>query len=144
MVNQDDSSIPSGAIEYKQGMTFSWGEPHPSMIKDGQLLCRTCGNTGGQVHPLLGIMPCANCEREQAKNWKPNVPYPEFIPSSIKEDRKKYFKTLIQPHRGGENSREYAEAYPEKAKQMWGEEGVKKSKYVWKDLSGWDHRNKSI
>jgi hypothetical protein len=144
MVNQDDSSIHSGAYEYKQGMKFSWGEPVASMIKDGKLICRLCGNTGGQVHPELGIMPCRACETEQNAKWKPNVPMPEFIPTKIKDDRKKYFKTLLQPHRGGENSREYAEAYPEKAKEMWGEEGVKKSKYVWSDLSGWNTRDRSL
>lgn len=71
-----------------------------------------------------------------------NVRYPEFTTNQIKEDRLTYANDMLQSHRGGELSREFLEAHPNRAKQMIRDgaitkEEVKKSKYVWhKDVPG--------
>ena len=75
--------------------------------------------------------------------------YPEFVPKSVKEDRVKYAGDMVQSHRGGQFSREYAELYPERTKQMLKDgalstKDVEKSSYVWgKDMKGWDTNKKS-
>lgn len=69
-------------------------------------------------------------------------PYPEMIPESMKEERKKYANDMLQSHRQGELSREFLEAHPQRAKQMLRDgaitkEEIKKSRYVWgKDVPG--------
>jgi hypothetical protein len=54
---------------------------------------------------------------------------PEFVPERIKEERRKYAKSLIQPFREGTPSKEFAEAYPEQAKKIFKKE---RPKEVWK------------
>lgn len=76
-------------------------------------------------------MWCKSCNNSLPK-WKP-VKY-EFMPERIKNERVKYFKDMVQPWRQGEASREYIEQHPDKAKKMFSESEIKKSKYVWKDL----------
>lgn len=77
------------------------------------------------------------------------IKYPEFVPKSVKEDRVKYAGDMVQSHRGGQFSREYAELYPERTKQMLKDgalsiKDVEKSSYVWgKDMKGWDTNKKS-
>jgi hypothetical protein len=67
---------------------------------------------------------------------------PEFVPESIKEDRQKYFNSLLQPTRGGEISREYLEAYGN-GRLKATEKEIKNAKYTWRDLPGWSNRHKS-
>ena len=66
----------------------------------------------------------------------------EDIPKETKEDRKKYFNSLVQPFRNGEVSKEYIEAYGAKGINVTPEE-AKKAKYTWKDVDGWSTREKS-
>jgi len=73
--------------------------------------------------------------------WYTISPSKEAVPERIKEDRKKNFKSLLQPYRNGEVSREFVEAYGDKHLDK---QEAKKSKYVWKDLPGWSNRNKSM
>jgi hypothetical protein len=69
--------------------------------------------------------------------FKPS--HPEHVPDSLKEDRKKNAKALIQPWREGEASAEFIEAYPHQAKHMFSLKERMKAKEVWKDdlPSGW-------
>jgi len=67
---------------------------------------------------------------------------PEFVPERIKEDRVKHFKSTIQPWRNGEPSLEFQEAFPSRAKKYFKNE-KKTPKYTWKDLPGWNSRQKS-
>lgn len=73
----------------------------------------------------------------------------EYIPESIKKSRNKYAKSLLQPFRGNEFSREYAKLYPTQTERMV-EDGkltqkeVKKAKNVWKgDIENWDNLEKT-
>lgn len=81
-------------------------------------------------------------------NPKLRIKSSECTTSEIKEQRKEYFNSALQPFRSGELSREFVETYPTKVKKMVKSgyitpEEVNKSKYVWKDLDGWDNRHKS-
>lgn len=66
----------------------------------------------------------------------------EFIPDRVLMDRTENFNSVVQPFRGEQLSREYIEAHGTKGINVSKEE-VKKSKYVWKDLKGWNNRRKS-
>jgi hypothetical protein len=57
---------------------------------------------------------------------------PEFIPQSMKDDRRANEKSMIQPWRSGEPSAEYIKAYPESAKKMFTLKERMKAKDVWK------------
>lgn len=71
-----------------------------------------------------------------------DVKYPEFTTSKIRDERVEYANDMLQSHRGGELSREFLEAHPQRAKQMLKEgsvtkDEVKNSKYVWRnDVKG--------
>lgn len=72
----------------------------------------------------------------------------EVIPQRIKDERERYGADQIQSHRQGEFSREYAETYPDRTREMI-EAGVvtrqevKKSKYVWRnDIKNTDKARK--
>lgn len=58
-----------------------------------------------------------------------------FEPQQMKDDRKKYAKSLLQPRRGGELSKEFIDAFGAKAANATPEE-AKKAKPVWKDVLG--------
>jgi len=66
----------------------------------------------------------------------------EWVPERIKEERKEYFNSIVQPYRHGELSREYIEANGTRGIKATPEE-VRKSRYVWKDLPNWRNRQKS-
>lgn len=64
----------------------------------------------------------------------------EFTSDAIKEGRKKYFKSIIQKYRDGQLSKEFIDAYPERAKAMvkegiHTEKEIKNAKNVWGDIS---------
>jgi hypothetical protein len=64
------------------------------------------------------------------KWFKP--PQHEWVPQRIKEDRKKFSKDILQPYRAGEASREFIEAYPERAKKTFTKKELRNAKNVWK------------
>ncbi|SRR5258708_1915207 len=81
---------------------------------------------------------CPKC----GKNAK-FIGYPAGLAQEIKkhndgrrrdEDRRVHAKDILQPHRYGEPSREFIEAYPKESKRYFTPEERKKAKYVWKDL----------
>lgn len=121
-------------------------KPDPSVVKKGIIMCGKCNK-----HPAnVSNWGPADCDKCMARGQKfrddnPQIfhsGYAERVPDRIKEDRKKYFNTMVQPLRGGQLSKEYVDAYPELAKKQYGDK-VKKAKNVWKDLPGWSGRDKS-
>lgn len=90
---------------------------------------------------------CNVCGEQKQTNVKRGVV--EFTLDSIREDRKKYFNSVLQPYRQGEFSKEFKDAYPEISKDMVKEGAItesqyKKAKNVWSDLPGWSHREKTL
>lgn len=62
-----------------------------------------------------------------SRHFKP-TPY-DWTPESVKEDRVKYARDLVQPYREGEFSSEFKELYPEQAKGMVGEGAISQYEY---------------
>lgn len=67
--------------------------------------------------------------------------YPEFVPNRIRDERVQFANDQLQSHRQGEFSKEFAEAHPNRVKQMIRDgaitkEEVKKAKYVWPEVKG--------
>jgi hypothetical protein len=63
----------------------------------------------------------------------------EHVPQKVREERKEYAKSILQPWREGEPSAEFMEAYPDQAKKMFTPRERIKAKEVWKDTlpSNW-------
>ena len=97
--------------------------------------CLLCGKEKAIKHPLYGFLPGLNCQKKQRSYQKVGITA-EITTSQIKEDRKKYKTDLTQPFRGGELSKEYVEAYPDRVKEMVKEKHVteselKNAKNIW-------------
>ena len=105
--------------------------------------CLTCNLRPAQIDKHYGVLDCKECQQRQSKFAKPyqNV---EFTSGEIKEGRKEYARSIIQKYRNGELSREYVEAYPERAKAMvktgiHTEKEIKQARSVWSDvLPNWE------
>lgn len=75
---------------------------------------------------------CPHCkETYSSKRKRGNL---DLVPDEIKESRKKYAKDILQPHREGYASREYIEAYPDRAKDIFTDKERRTAKNVWKDV----------
>lgn len=98
-----------------------------------KLLCPHCQKNEAVIHPQYGVTWCDDCNRKK-EVWH-KIPWPEFVPDSTKEDRKKYFKSALQPFRSGELSREYVETYGTKGIKV-SQDQIRKAKNVWYDLPG--------
>lgn len=79
---------------------------------------------------------CPNCkETHTSKRHKGKL---DIVPDRIKEDRAKNRDVMLQPHRDGQFSKEFAEKYPQATKQMIKDgsvtqKEVSKAKNVWTD-----------
>lgn len=86
-------------------------------------VCPVCKNGPANFDPTLGTLPCTACQ----ERGKTNLSHPvEFTSESIKEDRKRFQKDILQPFRAGELSAEYIKAYGTKGINVTKEE-VKKA-----------------
>ena len=61
----------------------------------------------------------------------------EWVPDRIKQERRDYARDLIQPYRQGEFSKDFKDAYPDKAKGMVesgtiSKKAYKQAKEVWR------------
>lgn len=76
------------------------------------------------------------------------IKLPEFTTDAIRKGREEFASDMVQSHRGGEFSKEYAELYPNRTKAMIKDGVVTKdqvanSKYVWKnDIKHWERNKK--
>jgi len=98
---------------------------------------------------------CLHCQKEHkdanwkyvnggwicSKAFKPSR-MPEFVPERLLDDRKEYFNSAVQPYRQGELSKEYLETYGDRGVNA-SEEEKAKAKYVYKDLPGWETRERA-
>ena len=110
--------------------------------------CELCpSNPGIGVTKLFGVWACSRCLKYvnslALKNSPPKLPR-DKRPQSMKDEGAKYFKSTLQPRREGVASQEYIEAYPEQAKTEFTTKEKLTAKHVWKDVKGWQHRDKSL
>ena len=99
--------------------------------------CPKCNERPAIKHPLYGYIECNLCQQN------PNKPKQgiEFTTDQIRQQRREYYKDIIQPYRDGVLSKEYIEAYGRSGIKVSKRE-AKKAKYVWKDTKGWWNRDK--
>lgn len=110
-------------------------EPASHLIKGETILCPQCLKEPAKFNHLGAIVYGKKCREKLDKESQPFGPAIEMIPESMRQERYKYKKDIVQPYREGEPSLEYAEAYPEKAAKMF---KGQTPKYVWKgDVEGW-------
>lgn len=74
-------------------------------------------------------------QEEDENIERPENPH-EFTSESIREGRRQYFKTALQPWRQHTASKEFIETYPEESKEMFTQKEIKHAKEVWNDLPG--------
>lgn len=96
-------------------------------------LCPVCHKEPANTHATWGVIPGSDCQRRRAANKLPDHPI-EFTSKSIKEGRKEYAKSALQPWRSGELSKEYLQAYGTKGINPTAKE-IKRAKNVWTDVN---------
>ena len=67
----------------------------------------------------------------------------EFTSDKIKQERKEYAKSILQPYIGGKLSREYVEEYGTDALEGVTKQDIKNAKYVYKDEMNYHNLHKS-
>lgn len=99
-------------------------------------------------------MFCKGCEKVHSdRAWKFNKGWyctkffrpsnhSEYIPDRIRDDRKEYFNSTIQPFRDGRLSKEYVELHGTEGVHATQEE-ADNAKYLWSDLDGFNTRHNS-
>lgn len=95
--------------------------------------CTVCLINQANNHPIYGQMPCNDCNLKRSTNSLPNHQI-EFTSQSVKDQRREYASSIVQPWRSGEPSREFIETQPHKAKQYYTPKEMKKAKNVWSDI----------
>lgn len=112
--------------------------------------CGTCNKEHDidDWYPILtyGIRePTAyHCEKFLKQEVKPKLRgKADHVPESLKQDRKRFAKSMLQPWREGEPSAEFIEAYPKQAKKMFTPKEMAKAKNVWKGEPNYDNWRKS-
>jgi len=109
-----------------------------------KIVCPVCNVQEAIKDAQLGVLPCTICRDRQRFIKNPGHQI-EFTSQEIREGRRKYGKSILQKYREGELSKEFIEAYPERAKAMVDkgihtQEEIKRAKPVWKDIEpagGW-------
>lgn len=92
------------------------------------MLCLSCNHNEAR-QSQFGVLPCQECtDRMRSKTHKTR-PF-EFTTDSIREERRRFAKDIIQPFRAGELSKEYVDTWGANRLNVTPEE-VKKAKNVW-------------
>lgn len=92
-------------------------------------LCLICNKNLAIKNPQYGYLPCANpCGNGKSRK---TLTY-EFMPESVKQSRKEYWKDIIQSSRDGVLSKERLEAYGTKGIKV-SQEQIDNAQYIWDD-----------
>lgn len=94
--------------------------------------CPICKDEEGIYHSIYGLLPGIKCQ-DRHKNYPKPDHQVEMTSDSIKQQRKEYQKSIIQPRRDGVLSKEYLSVYGTKGIKVTDEE-VSKSENVWGDI----------
>lgn len=97
-------------------------------------ICPVCKKEPANKHHLYGVLPGDNCKKRRLANRLPNIQV-EFTSESIKSQRKEYGKSIVQPYRSGQLSKEYLDAHGTKGINPTAKE-IKNAKPVWSEDFG--------
>jgi len=91
------------------------------------------------------------CEKRNPTKYErvKKTPYPEMVPDSIIEERKKYVKSTIQSHRQGQLSKEFVQNYPKKTKEFLDagvitQKEIDGARNVWQDIPNIQNIKKTL
>lgn len=98
-----------------------------------QISCPVCQKEPALKDSYFGVLPGKKCRERQKDYSLPNNPV-EITTQSIKDSRKEYAKSIVQPFRGDELSKEYLDAYGTKGISVTDKQ-VKKAKNVWPETA---------
>ena len=104
-------------------------------------LCSSCNKRKAQIDSVFGVILCRTCQLESEKK---GVEKPlEFTSESIKNQRKEYQRSMLQPFYRGVLSKEFIEENGTSKLAGITEKDIKESKYVYQDLPRWHKRGES-
>lgn len=91
------------------------------------------------IQMFFGIKSAFPCEYHQELRSHNDLPTKqhEFTSDSIRDGRKSHARSVLQPWRHHEPSREFIEAWPEDAKKAFTPKEIKNAKNVWSDISSY-------
>ncbi len=104
--------------------------------------CPQCLKNKAIVDPMYGILPCEECQKKNSLISKPKIGY-EFTSDKIRNERKEYGKSILQPYVGGKLSKEYIEEYGTSALSNVSKRDIKEAQYVYKDELNYHNLSKS-
>lgn len=104
--------------------------------------CPQCQKKPAIVDSVYGILPCQQCQDKNRKIKRPKIGY-EFTSDKIRNERKEYGKSILQPYIGGELSKEYVEEYGVDKLSGVTKREARKAKYVYKDELNYHNLSKS-
>ena len=121
--------------------------PADDLIKGDTILCPHCKKEEAnciQIGTYYSVVQGDKCKEIMRKKYKEVKlgGLPEFTTEKIKNQRKEYWKSMVQPEREGILSKEFVELHPEKCKNIPSER-LKKAEYVFRDFAGWETRHQS-
>lgn len=94
--------------------------------------CPVCHKNKATIHPIYGVMACTSCKNKRSRNTLPSR-QAEMVGESIKNERREYAKSIIQPWRSGVLSKEYLELYGTKNIKPT-KKDLKNAKRVWSEI----------
>lgn len=104
--------------------------------------CPTCRKGKAIIDNLYGVLPCDLCQEKNRQTAKPKMGV-EFTSDSIREQRKEYSKSILQPYIGGKLSKEYIEEYGTGSLADVSKRDIRNAKYVYKDEMNYQNLHKS-
>ena len=121
--------------------------PADDLIKGEKILCPNCKKEEANVIQIgiyYSVVHGNKCKLEMRNKYGAVKlgKLPEFTTEKIKNQRKEYFKSMVQPERDGVLSKEFVELHPDKCKNI-PPERLRKAQNVWSDVSGWETRHSS-
>lgn len=91
--------------------------------------CPQCRSRKAERHPIYGIINCKIC-RDNNIDLSPLPKPPEMTSQTVKEERDKYARSIVQPYRNGVLSKEYLDMYGTKGINP-SDKDIKGAKNVW-------------
>ena len=106
-----------------------------------KIKCPVCLTRKANIDKVFGVLPCDKCEEEH-DSISTNE-YLEFTSDSIKDERKKYHRSMLQPYVGGVLSKEFIEEHGTSKLANVTAKDIKNAKYTNRHLPRWHKRGES-
>lgn len=105
------------------------------------MICPVCLEHDAQEDAIYGFLPCVHCQNRRRRLRGPDHPV-EFTSDEVRDGRRSHLKSIIQPWRSGQLSKEYIDMYGTNGISATDDE-IASAKEVWKDLPNVDNLEKT-